>query len=126
MSNQNDELERLRRLRERQILARDPKAKERKVQAKVTTRRRKLKKKNVSFQTMMRDMLGDMSYKFWGAIAGVVLGTVISIVLALFLEDIGMVAVIGLAATVVLTLVGFIFGHSFDWRAEVKDEFKDL
>jgi hypothetical protein len=126
MSHQNDELERLKRLRERQIQARDPKAKDRKVQARVTTRRRKLEKKNVSFQTMMRDVLGDMPYKLWGALIGVVLGTVIAIVLALFLEDIVMVTVIGLAATVVLAMVGVILGHSFDWRAEVEDEFKNL
>lgn len=125
MSSQDDELERLRRLRERQIQARDPKAKDRKVQASVTARRRKLKK-SVSFQTMMRDVLGDMPYKLWGALIGVALGTVISIVLALFLEDIVMVAIIGLAATIVLAVVGVIFGHSFDWRAEVEDEFKNL
>ena len=39
----NDELERLKRLRERQIQARDPKAKEKKIQARVTTRRKHLK-----------------------------------------------------------------------------------
>ena len=74
---------------------------------------------------MMQDILGDMSYKFWGAIIGAVAGTVISIVLALVMDDIAMVAVLGLAVTLILILVGVIFGHSFDWRAEVTDEFKD-
>jgi hypothetical protein len=124
MSKQN-ELERLKRLREQQIRARDPKAKERKTQAKVTKRRRKLGRKNISFQYMMQDILGDMSYKFWGAIIGAVAGTVISIVLALVMDDIAMVAVLGLAVTLILILVGVIFGHSFDWRAKVTDEFKD-
>jgi hypothetical protein len=126
MSKQNEELERLIRLRERQIQARDPKAKERKIQAKVTARRRKLRSRNTSFQYMIQDMLRDMSYKFWGIIIGAVLGTIVSIVLALLLEDIVMVAVLGLVITLILILVGFIFGHSFDWRAEVTDEFKDL
>jgi hypothetical protein len=127
MSKQNEELERLMRLRERQIQARDPKAKEKKIQAKVTARRRKLRRsRNTSFQYMIQDMLRDMSYKFWGIIIGAVLGTIVSIVLALLLEDIVMVAVLGLVITLVLILVGFIFGHSFDWRAEVTDEFKDL
>ena len=54
-----------------------------------------------------------------------VLGTVISIVLAMVLEDIVMVGTLGLVATIVLILVGVIFGHSFDWRAEVIDEIKD-
>jgi hypothetical protein len=35
------------------------------------------------------------------------------------------VAVLGLAITLILALVGLIFGSSFDWREEVIDEFKD-
>jgi uncharacterized membrane protein len=125
MSDRNDEVERLMRLREKQIRARDPKAKDRKVQARVAARRRKLHKTNDSFLYMIKDMLGDMPYKFWGAIIGAVLGTVISIVLAMVLDDIVMVGMLGLVATLVLILVGVVFGHSFDWRAEVIDEFKD-
>ena len=125
MSDRNDEVERLMRLREQQIRARDPKAKDKKAQARVAARRRKLLKRNDSFQYMIKDMLGDMPYKFWGAIIGAVLGTVISIVLAMVLDDIVMVGMLGLVATIVLILVGVIFGHSFDWRAEVIDEIKD-
>ena len=125
MSNRSDELERLQRLREQQIRSRDPKAKEKLIQAKVPTRRRALRRRNISFQYMMRDMLGDLPYKFWGASIGALLGTVISIVLALVWEDIAMVAIVGLASTLILALIGVIFGHSFDWRAEVMDEFKD-
>ena len=50
MSDRNDEVERLMRLREQQIRARDPKAKDRKVQSRVAARRRKLLKRNDSFQ----------------------------------------------------------------------------
>jgi uncharacterized protein YacL len=125
MSNRNDEVERLKRLREQQIRARDPMAKERRTQAKVTRRRRKLRRSN-SFQYMLKDMLGDMPYKFWGVIIGAVIGMIISIVLALVLDDITIVAVLGLLVTLILMVVGFVFGHSFDWRAEVTDEFKDL
>ena len=125
MSSGRDELERLKRLREQQIRSRDPKAKEKQIQARVTARRRKLGRRNTSFRYMMRDMLGDLPYKFWGAIIGALLGTVIAIILALVWEDLAMVAMVGLAATVVLTLVGVVFGHSFDWRAEVRDELKD-
>ncbi|MCP4536573.1 MAG: TMEM165/GDT1 family protein [Chloroflexi bacterium] len=123
--SRNEELERLKRLRERQIQARDPKAKEKKTQSRVTTRRKHLKRRNVSFQYMMRDMLQNMSYKFWGVIIGALFGTIISIVLALFLDDVVMLAVLGLAITIILALLGLIFGSSFDWRDEVTDEFKD-
>ena len=126
MSNRNDELERLKRLREQQIRARDPMAKERRTQARVTARRRKLKKRSNSFQYMLKDMLGDMPYKFWGVIIGAVVGTIISIVLALVLDDITVVAIVGLLVTLILIVVGFVLGHSFDWRAEVTDELKDL
>jgi hypothetical protein len=36
-----------------------------------------------------------------------------------------MVTIIGLAATLIFALVEAAFGYSFDWRAEVPDEFKD-
>ena len=45
--------------------------------------------------------------------------------IALVMDDITTVAVVGLAVTLILILLGVIFGHSFDWRAEVTDEFKD-
>ncbi len=125
MSNRNDELERLKRLRQQQIQARDPQAKDRKTQAKVTKRRRKLRR-NASLPYMLKDMLGDMSYKFWGAIIGVGLGTIISIVLAVVMDDVTTVTILGLSATLILVVVGVVFGQSFDWRAEVTDEFKDL
>ena len=125
MSDRNDEVERLMRLREQQIRAREPTAKHKTPQAWGAARRRKLLKRHDSFQYMIKDMLGDMPYKFWGAIIGAVLGTVISIVLAMVLDDIVMVGMLGLVATIVLILVGVIFGHSFDWRAEVIDEIKD-
>jgi hypothetical protein len=123
VSHQNDELERLTRLRERQIQARDPKAKEKESQRRVTARRRKLKRKT-TIQGMMRDMLGDMPYKLWGALIGAGLGFVISIALALLVEA-SWTALVGLAAVIILALVGFFFGHSFDWRAQVRDEMKD-
>ncbi len=122
----NDELERLGRLRERQIRARDPKAKERKTAAKVTKRRRKLRRSKGSFLYMLKDMMGDMSYKLRGALIGAAIGTVVSIVLAAVLDDVTMVAILGLAATLILGIMGMIIGNIFDWRTEVTDEFKDL
>ena len=124
MSNQDDDLERLIRLRERQIQARDPKAKEREIQRKVTARRRKLRRK-VTIQEMFQDMVGDIPYKLWGILIGTAIGIIISIVLALTVEA-SWAPLVGLASTVVLALIGFVLGHSLDWRDEMRDEIKDL
>ncbi len=123
MSNKNDEIERLMRLREQQIRARDPKAKDKKIQARITARRRKLRRKTTT-QDMIHDMLGDMPHKLWGVVIGTIIGVVISIVLALMVEA-SWAPLVGLATTIILAIVGFFIGHSFDWRGEVRDEMKD-
>ena len=114
MSKQNDEVERLRRLRERQLQARDPLAKQRKVERKVTARRRK-QKTSFSFRAML-----DVPYQWRGAIIGAVIGMGISIVLTLTLEN-QWTEVIGLLIVVFLAVLGFVFGQAIDAREELKD-----
>ena len=123
MSKNDDELERLIRLRERQIRARDPHAKDREIQRRLAAKRRRMRRQT-TVQGMMRGMLGDLPHSARGAIIGAVVGTAISIVLALTVEAYW-VALTGLAATIVLAIVGFYIGKSFDWRDEVRDELKD-
>jgi uncharacterized protein YacL len=114
MSKQNDEVERLRRLRERQLQARDPLSKQRKIDRKVTARRRK-QKKSFSFRAML-----DMPYQWRGAIIGAVIGMGISIVLTLTLEN-QWTEVIGLLVVVFLAVLGVVFGQAMDAREELKD-----
>ncbi len=118
MSKQNDEVERLRRLRQRQLQARDPLAKQRKVDRKVTARRRK-QKTSFSFRAML-----EMPYQWRGAIIGALIGMGISIVLTLTLNH-QWTEIIGLLILVFLTALGLIFGNIMDVREELKDLMRD-
>jgi uncharacterized protein YacL len=114
MSDNNSEIERLRRLRQQQLAARDPHAKQRDINRKVSARRRKLKK-----QGAFQDMLTDMAYKWKGVIVGALIGIIISIVLSLTVEA-WWVELAGLAAVIVLASIGLILGQAFDAREELK------
>ncbi len=114
MSKKSDEVERLRRLRQRQLTARDPLAKQRKVDRKVSARRGK-QKTSFSFRAML-----EMPYQWRGAIVGALLGMGISIVLTLTLEN-KWTEIIGLLIVVFLAVLGVVFGQAMDAREELKD-----
>lgn len=112
MSNRNDEVERIQRIRDQQIRARDPKAQARKTQQKIRARRREDK---FSFQ----DILRTISAKWWGMIIGGIIGLVMAIVLneaivteASWMEYVGYVIVL---AGIVL---GRGVGAAMDWSEE--------
>jgi uncharacterized protein YacL len=119
MSNRNDELERLQRLRERQLSARDPRAKERRTQRKVAARRRKLRKR-----LTLKDILLDIPYKWQGVIIGAIIGVIISIVLTLTVES-SWVELLGLLAVLFIAMIGFVIGQALDAREELKDLMRD-
>ena len=115
MTKRNEELERLKRLRQKQLQARDPLAKQRKIERKVAARRHGTKER-VTFKSMIT----DVPYRWRGAILGAVLGIVISIVLPSLVEA-SWVDWVGLLAVVALALLGFMFGRAFDLRDELRD-----
>ena len=123
MSDKDKELERLTRLREQQIRARDPHAKERELHGRLTAQRRR-HRKPVTLQGTLREILTDIPGKWQGAIIGGTLGLVLSIVLTVGVEAYW-VALVGLAITIVLVVMGYFLGTSFDWRDELRDEMKD-
>jgi hypothetical protein len=74
MSNQQDEIERIRRIRERQLRARDPTAAQQKFQRQYAARYQKPK-------ISIGDVLADIPAKWWGMILGGLLGFLIALVL---------------------------------------------
>ena len=115
MSNEDRELERLKRIRDRQLRARDPQVKQRKIQRNITAKRRKAVRK-----FSLREILAEIPHKVKGALIGAVIGMVISIVLPMFIEAYW-VDIVGIAAIFVLAIVGLFFGQAYDTRDSLKD-----
>jgi hypothetical protein len=109
-----DEQERLRRLRQQQLAARDPLAKERKVSQKVATRRKTTYK-----QTTIKDMRKAMGHKWRGLITGAVFGFIVFAIIAHFFSD-GVYQLAGFMAIFFFAFFGFMVGSSFDWRDDIK------
>jgi hypothetical protein len=119
MGYSESEQERLKRIREQQIRARDPQTKERKISRQVSTQQQK-KRQNESF---FRDALKDVSHKAKGVYIGALLGLIVLLVLPYFVEG-SMATTLGILAIPVLMLLGFIYGASFDWRDEINERIK--
>jgi len=78
MSNR-DEIERIKRIRDRQIRARDPRAQQREIQQKIKARHRE-----EAFS--LQDFLRNIPAKWWGMIIGGIIGLVVAIVLSKAIE----------------------------------------
>ena len=114
MSNQNKEIERLQRLRDRQLQARDPLKKERKKQGHIT--RQFKSRKGYTFGTASN----DIGYKVKGALIGIFVAVLLWIILSIFIKE-SWVDLVGLFAVISFPLIGFILGSSFDWRDKLRD-----
>jgi VIT1/CCC1 family predicted Fe2+/Mn2+ transporter len=114
MSNSPSDRERLQRLREKQIGARDPLAKRRKVDAKVAARRRVTVKR-----FSVRD-LTQIPHKYVWALIGAILGVLVVIFLPHFWPD-PRAILVALVALLFLVALGFMLGRAMDTRDELKD-----
>jgi len=115
MDNQNDERERLIRLRQRQLQARDPRATDKRV-IRTTTRRQRKRVKRVTLGEMVR----GIPHKWRGFIIGALIGMVLSILLPLFMEGV-LIEVVGILAIVILAGMGLAVGQALDVRDELRD-----
>ena len=120
--NDKNEQERLKRLRERQLTDRDPHAKQRKVERKVTARRQKIYKSSKAVTPWQ--MFTELPHKVHGGVVCFLLGLLVLLLLPLFM-DAPWAQVIAWVAPVALVLVGVLYGESFDWRDEIRDHLKD-
>jgi len=119
MGYQESEQERLKRLRDQQIRARDPLVKKRKV-GRMVAAQQKRKRKGERF---IRDAVGDVSNKVKGVYIGALLGLVIMLVLPMIMES-NIANILGIAAIPFLIILGVIIGASFDWRDDIRDDMK--
>ena len=119
MSSGNREQERLKKLRDRQLQARDPQKKERKSQQTASSKYRKVKQK----ESFIKDSARTVSQTWRGLIIGGVLGFLIFILLPIFV-DADWANSVGIAAIPVLMILGLLFGASFEWRDQINRDLK--
>ena len=79
MSSQNDEIERIKRLRERQIRLRDPRAKDHEIQHKIAQR---YKPRKLTLASVIEDVPG----KWWGMLFGAIIGLIIAITINVLVD----------------------------------------
>lgn len=113
MSNQ--EQERLRRLRERQLADRDPKAKERQFQ-RMTAQRERKRDKSYSLARAW----GDIPHIWRGSFYGLILGLFIMLVLPYFWDS-SWTFLVSILAAIVTTMFGAVVGNAIDTREELKN-----
>jgi hypothetical protein len=116
MSNQVDERERLRRLRDRQLQARDPRSVDRKVHRAVAKRRGRRPKR-----VTLAEIYTDVPAKWKGLFLGLLAGAAVSIALPLLFEG-TWPELVGLASLPILAILGLVIGQAF----QVRDELRDL
>ena len=116
MSNQNDEIERLKRLRERQIRLRDPTAQGREVQRKVSAR---YKKEKLTVGGVIRDIPG----KWMGTILGAIIGLIMGLGIVLLLQSEAFwIEYVPYFFVLVGAVMGRGVGAAIDWREEDHEE----
>ena len=111
MGSQNDEIERLKRIRERQLSDRDPRKRDKRFQYKVSQR----PKKNLTVE----DIVKDIPSKWWGMIIGGIIGIALAIVLNITLGEIGpWIEYVGIIIVLALVVLGRLLGATVSWREE--------
>ena len=116
MPGNDQELERLKRLREQQLSDRDPLVKQRQFQRSSARRERKMARTSYSLGRMW----GDIPHAWKGFFYGLVLGTLILIIVPLFWRSPWAVPC-SAATIVVFTIFGASVGRAIDTRDNIKD-----
>jgi len=116
VSGSNQEQERLRRLRERQLADRDPHIKQRQFQHVSSQREKRLRKQSYSINKMWK----DISHTWKGFFYGLLVGVAALLVIPTLWQSSWAIAV-SLAVLVILILFGVVIGRAIDARENIKD-----
>lgn len=115
MSRKNDDVERLKRIRDRQVGLRDPQTTQQRLQHDIASRRRKSVKKFSS-----RQVVKEIPHKARGAVIGAFIGVLI-LAFAPLIVDSPWTDVIGILSIVMLAIFGFLMGRAMDARDSLKE-----
>jgi len=111
----NDEVERLKRIRDQQLRARDPQKHQQKVQHNISKRYRESRE-----PFSVKKMWSDVDHKWRGLIIGGFLGFVLLVALPHFMDS-KWTELIGIGGLIFLMLVGAAIGQAADTRDELQD-----
>lgn len=109
MSQRNNEAERLKRLREQQIAARDPLAKEKAYHARMAARPRP--------KMTATSVIKDFQLKWSLMFAGGILGAIVAVILSLAVRA-SWVPLVAFALIAAGLIIGRVMGAVLDWRNE--------
>lgn len=113
--SQNDEIERIRRIRDRQIQLRDPSVEQKRVQRVISNKRRSSMEK-----FSLARIFGDIPKMITGTLIGVMIGILTLVILPYFFEG-EWVDPVGIGVTAFGAVFGFFFGRAIDTRNALHD-----
>ena len=113
--SQNDEIERIRRIRDRQIQLRDHTVEQKRVQREIAKKRRSRVEK-----FSLGAIFGDVPKMITGTLIGMLIGILILLILP-YLGDWAWVDLVGIAAVAIGAVFGFFFGRAIDARDALSD-----
>lgn len=114
----DQESERLKRLREKQLTDRDPLSKQRKFQHSSSVKEKRMRKP-FSLSKAWSDIPHIIKYPFYALVIGII---VIFILPTVWNSPYATIA--SVAATAIFIIFGFILGNTIDMRDEIKDHIK--
>ncbi len=117
MSKKDDEIQRLRRLRERQLQARDPQAKVKATHKRLAEHHKKTKEK-LTVRTFLRDMPLRIWYSFLGLLIGALLGLIIYTIADANLAQANWVKYLGIFLALFGFVAGRVVGAAMEWRSD--------
>ena len=115
MAGDRSDLERLKRIRDRQLSARDPGKKQRKIQQTITHKHRR-----ASQPFSMGRMIAEVPKRWTGAFIGLVFGVIAVIVLPLIMDP-TQGTVLGFGLMGFIALMGFLVGRARDAMDDITD-----
>lgn len=115
MAKRESEKERWIRIREQQLAARDPLRGERRTQRRIAEQHRRSQRR-FSFSLMLEDIPYRMKGAFFGAILGGVIGALMPLLITASWAD-----WIWIAAVIIVSVIGFLYGSALDAREQIKD-----
>lgn len=113
--SQNDEMERIRKIRDRQLHLRDPSVEQKRVQRQIAKKRSSRVEK-----FSLGAIFGDIPKMITGTLIGMAIGLLIFLILP-YVFDGPWVDIVGVAVTVIGAFFGFFFGRAIDARDALSD-----